>query len=1027
MSVEETISEDLGFKLNTQEHGVSVFDPLDLESLGGKSLKLLAVHDDLIVASNGKSLKVLLPNNLENSTTIGDDFNITQLHFVGNDLYVLDDVNIKKLSVDQLRNKDYSFQTLQSGYIDIAPSSSGILALDSSYELYLDSKKVATNVSAFCWTKSSYVYAIKDRPLEIKNKKIDLEGMSGFYIADMFAVSEKYLFVAYDRVDAELDDHEVTTYLLEEHDDKYTAIDIDIAPAFSSTARSMTNYHATLSHWHENENLSLITSSLATDIGILETETLQIYGQSEDINRAQFPLDEETGDDCSPVGFALSLHEFSSKVVEPCPGVDDVTGKLPRLYVLLHTGSLVSWWIFHKAGILNDTLSLQKAVEYSIPKEMEQPLGESLAAEVKQEEPKKVDNPFGSTAASAFGGFSTPKTANTSIAKSDSQTSQGPTSFGKTSAFGSSGFGSTGFGSSDSSKQRGTSAFGNTGFGSTSFGSSGFGSSGFGQTSSAAPSGFGQSGFGKSTMSASSGFAKFANSKNSIFGPNEKAESPFGDTQKKEASPFGKATESPFGKATESPFGKATESPFGKTTESPFGKATESPFGKTTESPFGKTTESPFGDTQKKEASPFGKATESPFGKATESPFGKAVDLPFGKLNKSTVPPLKEITKKEESPFRGFGMKEEPTERKTEKEASRETKKENTSVEFSATNVLAGSPFSERAKSSLDDSPFKELVKSEVEDEEEVETDENAFESDVESEDVSLEQSDSIEDLNRFEDVTIHESELESLSDQAQSTKKEIEEIKDVTQKVKEVKLESKPAEFLTFAGFTKPIVNSSSNEIVKETIKIIANTEGNLQIAAENGNLLNSYIDGQQDNFVPVDSLELAQTRVPLVERTHELELQLSQLNKLGSNIQQSYTEKTKIDKLYSQLALIAENKVENTPVLKSRPLDVKDDCMRTQLRKKLAQIKSDEQKLLTMLMPLKAKNSMNSHTIDNIERIVFQINEQILDRTEAVDNLVSQLDKLEIEPKKEITVSSNSSKLKLRRKLKQTKTIMY
>ena len=78
-------------------------------------------------------------------------------------------------------------------------------------------------------------------------------------------------------------------------------------------------------------------------------------------------------------------------------------------------------------------------------------------------------------------------------------------------------------------------------------------------------------------------------------------------------------------------------------------------------------------------------------------------------------------------------------------------------------------------------------------------------------------------------------------------------------------------------------------------------------------------------------------------------------------------------------------------------------------------------------MLMPLKAKNSMNSHTIDNIERIVFQINEQILDRTEAVDNLVSQLDKLEIEPKKEITVSSNSSKLKLRRKLKQTKTIMY
>ena len=76
---------------------------------------------------------------------------------------------------------------------------------------------------------------------------------------------------------------------------------------------------------------------------------------------------------------------------------------------------------------------------------------------------------------------------------------------------------------------------------------------------------------------------------------------------------------------------------------------------------------------------------------------------------------------------------------------------------------------------------------------------------------------------------------------------------------------------------------------------------------------------------------------------------------------------------------------------------------------------------------MPLKAKNSMNSRTIDNIERVVFQINEQILDRTEIIDKLVSQLDDLEIESNKEVIVLSNSSKLKLRKKLKQTKSIMY
>jgi nucleoporin NUP159 len=337
------------------------------------------------------------------------------------------------------------------------------------------------------------------------------------------------------------------------------------------------------------------------------------------------------------------------------------------------------------------------------------------------------------------------------------------------------------------------------------------------------------------------------------------------------------------------------------------------------------------------------------------------------------------------------------------------------------------SPFTERAKAALGESPFKALSKETPEEEEfeeqtgeESEEDSEGSESFVE---VSVPASPvlpaSTSEEGRLEDL--------SLSDQAQSTKREIPEIEEATEGLQQVKLESKPAEFLVYAGFTKPSERPSSNEIINQTISIIETTEGNLQIAGENGKLLSQFIDDQEDNMVSLESLELAQARVPLVERTQELKATLLQLNNLSADIQKSYGEKIKVDKLYSQLALIAENKVENTPVLKGRPLDIKDDFMRTQLRKKVAQVNSDMQKLLTMLMPWKAKNSMNPHTIDNIERIVFQINEQILDRTEDVDKLVSQLDKLEIYHKKDVKVTSNSSKLKLRKKLKQTTSIMY
>ena len=70
MSIEEEISEDLGFKLDIKDNGIPLFEPLDLQNLATKHLKLLAIHDDLMVASNSKCIKVVSLKDLDDITTI---------------------------------------------------------------------------------------------------------------------------------------------------------------------------------------------------------------------------------------------------------------------------------------------------------------------------------------------------------------------------------------------------------------------------------------------------------------------------------------------------------------------------------------------------------------------------------------------------------------------------------------------------------------------------------------------------------------------------------------------------------------------------------------------------------------------------------------------------------------------------------------------------------------------------------------------------------------------------------------------
>ncbi len=58
-----------------------------------------------------------------------------------------------------------------------------------------------------------------------------------------------------------VDYHDVKSYILEETDNDYTALEADIAPAFGSAARAVTYYHAILFDWYKSKQVCAPPSS----------------------------------------------------------------------------------------------------------------------------------------------------------------------------------------------------------------------------------------------------------------------------------------------------------------------------------------------------------------------------------------------------------------------------------------------------------------------------------------------------------------------------------------------------------------------------------------------------------------------------------------------------------------------------------------------------------------------------------------------------------------------------------------------
>lgn len=711
----EEISERIGFKLATQEEGISLFeDSIDFLQSGEELLNLFSIANanGFFAACNQKELvidklkKLKSPEGKEFGR-IGQLEGVTQIYFNCDEtlLFILQKGVIKYLNVlNYFETGDSTIELLQESASltdlkSISPSPADpktICALSASDDLIIirptGTIAIALKISVFSWSFMGNQLYYSDgidinaiEPTNVNKVIFNVPGSSN--TTEDFSIEEnkiiflseltpKSLFVVYDKRDATVDDHEIRSFIVKKSTSTYEWFDSEIAPAYGSAERIPNYYLEPLFDWNQRNFLYLITSGLATDIGIMRCNRsyIHIIAQSEDTDRAQYPIDDVSGDDYSSIGFGIDMSSTPAKsnlsdfdLEEPIFSIEETSDNLPCAWSLCHTGKLVGWWIFNKdlmkaepliAGIIDELKEVNTDSKSSTNDEVNQGtladddfLNSSMnsfgiEAKDSTSQPSGLDKSANNTSSlggNAFGAKTGTFGNITSEASKENPTATnansvssgfGQTGFG-TSSNPTSGFGQTGFGKPgvESDPKTATSGFGQTGFGNTS--SSGFGLSGFGQT------GFGKSGIGASSTP-SSGFGQ------SSFGQSSFGQSSFGKasptTNSSSSSAFG---QSGFGTGTTSTgFGKST---FGSNTKPSSGFGSGSGFGNlgtTAEksSPFDKLPESnksPFANVAEKSTSIFGsdsiKSGGSPFSVNTQTkPETSKLESPFAKLGAQT-------------------------------------------------------------------------------------------------------------------------------------------------------------------------------------------------------------------------------------------------------------------------------------------------------------------------------------------------------------------------------------------------------
>ncbi|CDK29988.1 unnamed protein product [Kuraishia capsulata CBS 1993] len=382
-----------------------------------------------------------------------------------------------------------------------------------------------------------------------------------------------------------------------------------ICSPYGIIERKPTIYSVSLHKWLEDfPFLNVVAGALSTDIAIVSPN--EIISQLNDGDRAQLPIDEDTGDDDTPLGIALDL-TATEDVIAPVVGVER-SPPLPRIWVLTQRGELVAWELFYKKGLSTGSVKLDTILGFEAERsqhakkftsfEISGKIAESETKPETKAEPissSKPDSIFKSSpTANPFASSKSPFEVSKST--SDSPFSSVKPLETKTPAFGSSTFGST---------------------------ATAFGSSTFGQSSTSAFGGSGNSKPAFSFQSGTSGFGKVAQESSPFASLNKtsgETSSPFGGLAAKKTSPPGEKA-SPFGSLVASK-SKETFSEEKSTTPAPaFGGSSigKSAFGQSSfgnpaagqnafgSSAFGKPTFGTTGETESK-PSPFG---SSAFGK----------------------------------------------------------------------------------------------------------------------------------------------------------------------------------------------------------------------------------------------------------------------------------------------------------------------------------------------------------------------------------------------------------------------------
>lgn len=571
-SVKEFTTEEFGFRLATSSEGIRVFvQGVDFEEEKDQPLRLLAIGNQsgYVACSNKSTLIVEKLSKFSQQDEfshdyIGDLNNVSVIGFNCDEskLFILEDGFLKWLNIGDISaNEKVSSTSLKKftlknseslkDVLDFSPSPAhpnSIAIYKRNRELLLiqDGEIVENkgNVSCFEWSLygdmlyfgsygSSSVHSMafgqeSETNTAISNPEID-DPNSTIVIKINELKYKSHWLVVYNRKGEGGGDSDYECYVLINNEKISSCNQVDIAPSFGTIEHSGTYYVLPLFLWVPDKSYFFVSLSLSTEISVLEIDyegNVNVITQLDDSERAQLPINEDTGEDELPIGLAIDICSLDIEVMEPCRGVDRTLGTLPRIWCLTHEGTMVSWWVYESTALKTNRLNLKKTLDYlgnhirGLGEQTFEGKRQLLGADKKVSLKDLEDN----VKEKESKGRGLPQVSPFDVAKESRPSNS---------------FGSIGLSSGNESdienkniSSNKSTSFGSSIFGKPSFGAPAFGSSGFGKPAFGAPA-FDRKGLGSgskisdsqetkqfSPVSTGSGFGKYAMSsgKNSPLG-----------------------------------------------------------------------------------------------------------------------------------------------------------------------------------------------------------------------------------------------------------------------------------------------------------------------------------------------------------------------------------------------------------------------------------------------------------------------------------------------------------------------------